>query len=67
MLGIITAFAAVLAIAALCFKQWSIAGMLLSVVVIAGLLLIQNYLRSKNKKDRYHRVHWNDGHITKDE
>lgn len=65
-LGIIAIFAFILGIAACLFSQWTIGGLGLAMALIIGILLLQLKMRRKNKKNRYHAVHWNEGHITKD-
>ncbi len=44
-----------------------IAGLLLALSVILFVLQFQIKRRLKNKKNRYHAVHWENGRITKDE
>ncbi|MCQ2197254.1 MAG: hypothetical protein MJZ60_07015 [Bacteroidaceae bacterium] len=44
-----------------------IAGLLLALAVILFVLQFQIKRRLKNKKNRYHAVHWDNGKITKDE
>lgn len=65
-LGIIAIFTFIMGIAMCIFSQWTIGGLLLAMALVIGILLLQIKMRSKNKKNRYHAVHWNDGHITKD-
>lgn len=80
-IGIIAALAFILGIVALAFAFFSdpdnaannkkvmyeIGGLLLALSVILFVLKVQIGRRIKNKKNRYHAVHWNDGKISKDE
>lgn len=65
-LSIIAIFALILGLAMCALCLWTIGGLLLATALIIGILLLQIKMRRKNKKNRYHAVHWNEGHITKD-
>lgn len=65
-LGIIAVFAFILGIAGCVLGQWTIGGLLLAMALVIGILLLQIKIRRKNKKNRYHAVHWNGGHLSKD-
>lgn len=45
---------------------FQIAGLLLALAVILFLLMLQIKRRNKQKRNRYHAVHWDNGRITKD-
>ncbi|MBQ0050029.1 MAG: hypothetical protein KBT12_07335 [Bacteroidales bacterium] len=63
----IALLALVMGITTCILRLWTIGGLLLAMSLIIGILLLQIRRRRKHKKTRYHAVHWNDGHITKDE
>lgn len=41
-------------------------GLALALALILFVLKLQMTRRAKKKKNRYHAVHWNNGHISKD-
>lgn len=62
----IAILALIMGIATCVLRLWTIGSILLSMSVIIFLLLMQIKRRRKHKRTRYHAVHWNDGHITRD-
>ena len=46
--------------------MYEIGGLSLALSLVLGILTLQKRIRQNKKKDRYHAVHWNNGHISKD-